>query len=157
MPHNASFMFNLTTNLHKRDNKVKKSGLLTILPWLVLSVVEKSHGHLWIIGKDGIILAASHGTRKMTDIEIEKVYGRGRKKHIASEYATHLCVSELIKFYCNKRWKQYLFPILLMVDKLDSIMYKKHCIEVEGVKFTCQNVAFRGMSTHWSNSYSRKT
>ena len=44
------------------------------------------------LGKDGVILAASHGTRKMSDIEIEKVYGRGRKKHIAFDYATHLNV-----------------------------------------------------------------
>ena len=38
-------------------------------------------------------MAASHGTRKMSDLEIEKVYGRGRKKHVAFDYATHLHVS----------------------------------------------------------------
>ena len=38
-------------------------------------------------------MAASHGTRKMLDLEIEKVYGRGRKKHVAFDYATHLHVS----------------------------------------------------------------
>ena len=147
MPPNSTFMFNLTTNLHKRDNKVKKSGLLTILPWLVLSVVEKSHGHLWIIGKDGIILAASHGTRKMTDIEIEKVYGRGRKKHIASEYATHLCVSELIKFYCNKRWKQYLFPIQLMVDKLDTYQFTYDYVKLKIEYFSNKIPVWEGIFT----------
>ena len=30
----------------------------------------------------------------MTDIEIERVYGRCRRKHAASDYATHLQVSE---------------------------------------------------------------
>ena len=29
----------------------------------------------------------------MSDLEIEKVYGRGRKKHVAFDYATHLHVS----------------------------------------------------------------
>ena len=50
-------------------------------------------GNLLRLGKDGVILAASHGTRKMSDLEIEKVYGRGRKKHVAFDYATHLHVS----------------------------------------------------------------
>ena len=50
-------------------------------------------GNLLRLGKDGVILAASHGTRKMLDLEIEKVYGRGRKKHVAFDYATHLHVS----------------------------------------------------------------
>ena len=34
----------------------------------------------------------------MSDIEIEKIYGRGRKKHVASEYAAHLHVSLLSLF-----------------------------------------------------------
>ena len=55
--------------------------------------LDIDRGNLLRLGKDGIILAASHGTRKMSDIEIEKTYGRGRKKHIASEYAAHLHVS----------------------------------------------------------------
>ena len=55
--------------------------------------LDIDRGNLLRLGKDGIILAASHGTRKMSDIEIEKTYGRGRKKHIASEYASHLHVS----------------------------------------------------------------
>lgn len=50
--------------------------------------IEK--GNLLRLGKEGIILAASHGTRKMNDIEIERAYGRGRKRHIACDYATHL-------------------------------------------------------------------
>ena len=57
--------------------------------------LDIDRGNLLRLGKDGIILAASHGTRKMSDIEIEKIYGRGRKKHIASEYAAHLHVSLL--------------------------------------------------------------
>ena len=39
-------------------------------------------------------MAASHGTRKMTDLEIERVYGRGRKRHVASDYAMHLDVRD---------------------------------------------------------------
>ena len=54
--------------------------------------MDIDRGNLLRLGKDGVILAASHGTRKMSDIEIEKVYGRGRKKHIAFDYATHLNV-----------------------------------------------------------------
>ena len=57
--------------------------------------LDIDRGNLLRLGKDGIILAASHGTKKMSDIEIEKIYGRGRKKHIASEYAAHLHVSLL--------------------------------------------------------------
>ena len=51
-------------------------------------------GNLLRLDKDGIILAASHGTRKMTDLEIERVYGRGRKRHVASDYAMHLDVRD---------------------------------------------------------------
>ena len=60
-------------------------------------------GNLLRLGRDGVILAASHGTRshytyslsptscrKMNEVEIERQYGRNRNKHIASEYATHL-------------------------------------------------------------------
>ena len=54
--------------------------------------IEK--GNLLRLGKEGIILAASHGTRKMNDIEIERAYGRGRKRHIAGDYATHLQVKD---------------------------------------------------------------
>ena len=66
--------------------------------WIIFSSVQGltldiDRGNLLRLGKDGIILAASHGTKKMSDIEIEKTYGRGRKKHIASEYAAHLHVS----------------------------------------------------------------
>ena len=57
--------------------------------------MDIDRGNLLRLGKDGIILAASHGSRKMSDIEIEKVYGRGRKKHVASDYATHLCVRKI--------------------------------------------------------------
>ena len=55
--------------------------------------IEK--GNILRLGKEGVILAASHGTRKMNDIEIERAYGRGRKKHIACDYATHLEVKIL--------------------------------------------------------------
>ena len=58
--------------------------------------LDIDRGNLLRLGKDGIILAASHGTRKMSDIEIEKSYGRGRRKHIATNYATHLNVSLII-------------------------------------------------------------
>ena len=34
--------------------------------------LDIDRGNLLRLGKDGIILAASHGTRKMSDIEIEK-------------------------------------------------------------------------------------
>jgi len=47
-------------------------------------------GNLLRLGRDGVVLAASHGTRKMNEVEIERQYGRNRNKHIASEYATHL-------------------------------------------------------------------
>jgi len=50
--------------------------------------IEK--GNLLRLGKDGFILAACHGTRKMTDGELEKEYGRCRKKHVMADYATHL-------------------------------------------------------------------
>ena len=36
------------------------------------------------------ILCAAHGTRRLTDVEIEKAYGRCRKKHPGSEYSQHL-------------------------------------------------------------------
>ena len=53
--------------------------------------IEK--GNLLRLGKEGVILAASHGTRKMNDIEIERAYGRARKRHVACDYATHLQVT----------------------------------------------------------------
>ena len=61
--------------------------------------LDIDRGNLLRLGKDGIILAASHGTRKMSDIEIEKSYGRGRRKHIATNYATHLNVSLIIAYF----------------------------------------------------------
>ena len=57
--------------------------------------LDIDRGNLLRLGRDGVVLAASHGTRKMSDIEIEKVYGRGRKKHVACDYATHLHVRML--------------------------------------------------------------
>ena len=75
-----------------RYEKITKQQrtIVTILQGLTLDI---DRGNLLRLGKDGVILAASHGTRKMSDIEIEKAYGRGRKKHIASDYAIHLHVS----------------------------------------------------------------
>ena len=35
-------------------------------------------------------MAASHGTRKLTDFEIEKEYGRDRRKHPGTDYIQHL-------------------------------------------------------------------
>ena len=49
-------------------------------------------------------MAASHGTRKMSDLEIEKVYGRGRKKHVAFDYATHLHVSTEYRVQIQNRY-----------------------------------------------------
>ena len=43
-------------------------------------------GNLLRLGYDGFILNASHGTKPMTDAEIEKVYGRCRKKHPGLDY-----------------------------------------------------------------------
>ena len=64
--------------------------------------LDIERGNLLRLGKDGIILAASHGTRKMNDLEIERVYGRGRKRHVASDYATHLHVRNwLLKIHLN--------------------------------------------------------
>ena len=37
-----------------------------------------------------VVLAASHGTRKLTDFEIEKEYGRDRRKHPGTDYIQHL-------------------------------------------------------------------
>ena len=42
------------------------------------------------LGYDGTILTATHGMKRMSDIEIEKIYGRWRKKHAGSEYTQHL-------------------------------------------------------------------
>ena len=42
------------------------------------------------LGYDGTILTATHGMKRMSDIEIEKIYGRCRKKHAGSEYTQHL-------------------------------------------------------------------
>lgn len=39
---------------------------------------------------DGSILAASHGTKRLTEFEIDKVYGRCRKKHAANDFVQHL-------------------------------------------------------------------
>ena len=71
-------------------NPPPRRNIFSCVQGLTLDI---DRGNLLRLGKDGIILAASHGTRKMSDIEIEKTYGRGRKKHIASEYASHLHVS----------------------------------------------------------------
>lgn len=61
--------------------------------------IEK--GNLLRLGREGFILAASHGTRKMNDIEIERAYGRARKKHVATDYAAHLHVRNYCTFQCN--------------------------------------------------------
>lgn len=47
-------------------------------------------GNLLRLGCDGVVLAASHGTRKLTDFEIEKEYGRDRRKHPGTDYIQHL-------------------------------------------------------------------
>jgi len=52
--------------------------------------LDIERGNLLRLGRDGMVLAACHGTRKMSDVEIERVYGRCRKKHIMADYATHL-------------------------------------------------------------------
>ena len=38
------------------------------------------------LGIDGSVLAASHGTKRLTEFEIDKVYGRCRKKHVGTEF-----------------------------------------------------------------------
>ena len=73
-----------------RKNNPSPSLKIYLLKGLTLDI---DRGNLLRLGKDGVILAASHGTRKMFDAEIERVYGRGRKKHVAFDYATHLHVS----------------------------------------------------------------
>jgi len=52
--------------------------------------LDIERGNLLRLGGEGVVLAASHGTRRMTDEEIEKCYGRNRRNHVAGEYATHL-------------------------------------------------------------------
>ena len=42
------------------------------------------------LGVDGSILAASHGTKRLTEFEIDKIYGRCRKKHAATDFVQHL-------------------------------------------------------------------
>ena len=73
-----------------RRNNPPPSLKIYLLKGLTLDI---DRGNLLRLGRDGVILAASHGTRKMFDAEIERVYGRGRKKHVAFDYATHLHVS----------------------------------------------------------------
>ena len=56
-------------------------------PGLTLDI---DRGNLLRLGHDGTILTAMHGTKRLTDFEIEKVYGRCRKKHPGSDYTQHL-------------------------------------------------------------------
>ena len=52
--------------------------------------LDIDRGNLLRLGHDGTILTAMHGTKRLTDFEIEKVYGRCRKKHPGSDYTQHL-------------------------------------------------------------------
>lgn len=42
------------------------------------------------LGVDGSVLAASHGTKRLSEFEIDKIYGRCRKKHAATDFVQHL-------------------------------------------------------------------
>lgn len=52
--------------------------------------LDCERGNLLRLGCDGTILTAMHGTKRMSDFEIEKIYGRCRKKHPGSDYTHHL-------------------------------------------------------------------
>ena len=52
--------------------------------------LDCERGNLLRLGHDGTILMAMHGTRRLTDFEVEKMYGRCRKKHPGSDYTQHL-------------------------------------------------------------------
>lgn len=52
--------------------------------------LDCERGNLLRLGCDGAILAAFHGTRRLGDHEIEKLYGRCRRKHPGSDYTQHL-------------------------------------------------------------------
>ncbi len=53
--------------------------------------LDCERGNLLRLGSDGFILGACHGTRRMGDSDIERTYGRCRKKrHPGPEYTQHL-------------------------------------------------------------------
>ena len=52
--------------------------------------LDCERGNLLRLSSDGFILCASHGSKKLSDAEIEKTYGRCRKKHPGLEYTQHL-------------------------------------------------------------------
>ena len=52
--------------------------------------LDCERGNLLRLAVDGFILSACHGTKRLNDAEIERMYGRCRKKHPGLEYTQHL-------------------------------------------------------------------
>nr|XP_040575315.1 LOW QUALITY PROTEIN: 5'-nucleotidase domain-containing protein 1-like [Lepeophtheirus salmonis] len=52
--------------------------------------LDCERGNLLRLGQDGFILAACHGMKKLSDTNIEKIYGRCRRKHVGRDYTSHL-------------------------------------------------------------------
>ncbi|CAB4070359.1 FIS1 [Lepeophtheirus salmonis] len=55
-----------------------------------LPTLDCERGNLLRLGQDGFILAACHGMKKLSDTNIEKKYGRCRRKHVGRDYTSHL-------------------------------------------------------------------
>ncbi len=52
--------------------------------------LDCERGNLLRLAADGGVLAACHGTRRLSDNEVERAYGRCRKRHAGHEYTQHL-------------------------------------------------------------------
>jgi hypothetical protein len=73
------------------DPAIRVRKLDDDLPMLAKGLtLDCEKGNLLRLGCDGTVLAASHGTRKLSDHEIERLYGRCRRKHPGSDYIQHL-------------------------------------------------------------------
>lgn len=52
--------------------------------------LDCERGNLLRLHYDGFVLAACHGTKRLSDQEIERIYGRCRKQHPGHEFSRHL-------------------------------------------------------------------
>lgn len=98
--------------------------------------LDCDRGNLLRLGCDGVVLAACHGSRRLTDAEIEKTYGRCRRKHPGKDYIQHLREfgpQKLVEFspllHCFMDYFDIAAPMLCarIVDVLDAINNRGVC------------------------------
>ena len=79
--------------------------------------LDCERGNLLRLHVDGFVLAAAHGSRQLTGAEIERIYGRCRKKHPGHSYSLHLA-----EFGRNGVFLDYSCPL-----RQENRFFQKYC------------------------------